>query len=158
MDAFSSHHGVINLFPVAFGLISDDAKLENALRFASDEEELFSPYGLRGVSKRDEEYIPGTGYWRGPVWVSVNYLVLRGLHLYYEDNSIDISGTNDKISSTKDLYKELRRNHLKVVYDNWAPQHLFYENFNDVTGRGQYSHPFSGWTTLVLLILQEKYI
>jgi len=54
MDAFSSHHGIINLFPVAFGLISDEEKLESSLRFAADTEELFSPYGLRGVSKRDE--------------------------------------------------------------------------------------------------------
>ena len=85
MEEFNSHHGIITLFPVAFGLINDSSKLENALRFAADKDEMYSPYGLRGVTKRDELYQPGVGYWRGPIWISVNYLVLRGLSMYYKD-------------------------------------------------------------------------
>jgi len=54
MDDFSAHHGIVNLFTVAFGLINDTDRLENALTFAADTEQMFSPYGLRGVSKRDE--------------------------------------------------------------------------------------------------------
>jgi mannosyl-oligosaccharide glucosidase len=159
MDTFSSHHGIVNVFPVAFGLFDDNDKLENSLRFTADKEQLFSPYGLRGVAKGDEQYIPGMGYWRGPVWVSVNYLVLRGLYQNYlgfeAATPLDAAGT---MKSGKDLYDAVRFNMLHAVYDNWVPQHLFYENFNDVTGKGQYSHPFTGWTTLILLILSEKYI
>lgn len=96
---------------------------------------MFSPYGLRGVSQRDIFYFPGTGYWRGPVWISVNYLVLRGLYLYYLDYQPTSPLSEDgSIKTPKDFYKTLRRNLIQTVYDNWEPQHLFYENFNDVTG------------------------
>jgi len=118
---------------------------------------MFSPYGLRGVSKRDIFYFPGTGYWRGPVWISVNYIVLRGLKKYFM-NYVPVTPLNDVMKDPKDLYEALRRNLVQAVYDNWEPEHLFYENFNDVTGKGQYSHPFTGWTTLILLIMSERYI
>jgi mannosyl-oligosaccharide glucosidase len=121
MDAFSGHHGIINLFPVAFGLVSDESKLESSLKFAADVEEVFSPYGLRGVSKQDEQYYPGTGYWRGPVWVSVNYLFLRGLNMFYQDANVDLSSANQNIQNATELYDQLRRNHLQVIYDNWEP-------------------------------------
>ena len=138
-------------------MFEDNAKLESTLQFAVDNETMFSPYGLRGVSKRDIFYFPGTGYWRGPVWISVNYIVLRGLKKYFM-NYVPVTPLNDVMKDPKDLYEALRRNLVQAVYDNWEPEHLFYENFNDVTGKGQYSHPFTGWTTLILLIMSERYI
>jgi hypothetical protein len=78
-----------------------------------DEEEFFSPYGVRGVSKRHAagqnlEHIPGIGKtairyipgesdsalfggnsnWRGPVWMPTNYLLVQAiekLHRYLGD-------------------------------------------------------------------------
>jgi mannosyl-oligosaccharide glucosidase len=35
--------------------------------------------------------------------------------------------------------------------------HFFYENFNDNTGAPQFNHPFNGWTSLILLVVAEKY-
>ena len=141
-------------------MFDSNTTLDNTLMFAVDEETMFSPYGLRGVSKRDIFYFPGTGYWRGPVWISVNYIVLRGLYKYFMDYvpAHPLRDNDPNMKTPMDLYKSLRRNLAQTVYDNWTPQHLFYENFNDVTGKGQYSHPFTGWTTLILLIIQEKYI
>ena len=57
MDTFSSHHGVLSLFPIAFGLIDSKTqkdRLTNAIQFGLDENEMLSPFGLRGVSVRDE--------------------------------------------------------------------------------------------------------
>ncbi|CDW90142.1 mannosyl-oligosaccharide glucosidase [Stylonychia lemnae] len=160
INQFSPHQGIVNLFPVALnGFQGMIERLDDHLMFGVDTETLNSPYGLRGVSAQDMEYFPGTGYWRGPVWISVNYLVLRGLYKYYLDytpvNPLSEDGT---IKTPKDFYQQLRQKIVQVVYDNWEPQHLLYENFNDVTGKGQSSHPFSGWTTLVLLIMNERYI
>jgi glycogen debranching enzyme len=57
----------------------------------------------------DEQYFPGTGYWRGPVWISVNYMVLRGLYKYYNNleltEPLDDEGTMLKVN---DYYKALR--------------------------------------------------
>eukprot|EP00347_Sterkiella_histriomuscorum_P002218 403369017 len=160
LNDFSANTGIINMFPVAFNLFQGNLdRLEDTLRFGVDADTIFSPYGLRGVSTRDLEYFPGTGYWRGPIWVSVNYLVLRGLYKYYLDYTPrDPLSEDGTIKTPKDYYQVVRQNLAQVIYDNWEPQHLLYENFNDVTGQGQYSHPFSGWTTLMLLIMNEKYI
>lgn len=62
------------------------------------------------------------------------------------------------IITVKDLYDKVRNSLVETVYSNWTPRYSFYENFNDVTGKGQYSDSFTGWTTLILLIISEKYI
>ena len=42
------------MFPLAFGLMNSTDLLENALRFGVDTKEMYSPYGLRGVSRKDD--------------------------------------------------------------------------------------------------------
>ena len=135
---FSPSQGIVNLWPVAFDMFDSNNTLDSTLMFAVDEDTMFSPYGLRGVSKRDIFYFPGTGYWRGPVWISVNYIVLRGLYKYFLDYEPQhpLRDNDSSMRTPRDFYKTLRRNLAQTVYDNWLPQHLFYENFNDVTGKG----------------------
>ena len=93
------------MFPIAFGIFNDNTLLDNTLRFGADASEMFSPYGLRGVSVKDEEYKPATGYWRGPIWINVNYLVLRGLYKYHLDYVPEYPLRDDKtIVTAKDFY------------------------------------------------------
>lgn len=93
--------------------IPSQEKLERVLRYAFDESEFLSPYGLRSVSKFHQQhpcifnfsgqqlrldYEPGestTGIfggnsnWRGPVWFPLNYLFVEALeryHHFYGDN------------------------------------------------------------------------
>ena len=107
---FSPHQGIVNMWPVAFGVYEDLPSLEATLQFGSDPTTIYSPYGLRGVSQRDIEYFPGTGYWRGPVWISVNYIVLRGLNKFFMDYQPSEPLREDgSISTPADLYKDLRR-------------------------------------------------
>jgi hypothetical protein len=158
-DIFNTHRGILNLYTLGFGLMDKNMtqRIDNALAFAADENEIFSPFGLRGLSARDELYSPNHGYWRGPVWVSVNYLVLRGLNKWYLDY-VPEQPLSSKIRDVKELYTAIRKNLLTAVYKSWEVEHLFYENWNDISGKGQFSHPFTGWTTLVLLIFTEKYM
>jgi hypothetical protein len=87
-------------------------RLVSVLRYALDEREFLSPYGLRSMSRVHEqrpfvfqageaeyrvEYAPaestsalfgGNSNWRGPVWFPVNYLLIEALerfHHYYGD-------------------------------------------------------------------------
>lgn len=74
------HKGYISLFPFLTGLMDKDSKkLGAVLDLIEDEEELWSPYGIRSLSKSDEFYHTAEDYWRGPVWMPVNYLAVSQL-------------------------------------------------------------------------------
>ena len=82
------HKGYISIFPFLLGLMGKDSeRLGKVLDLIADPEELWSDYGLRSLSKKDEYYGTGENYWRGPIWININYLAIqrlmvRFLHLY----------------------------------------------------------------------------
>lgn len=45
-----------------------------------DPEHLWSPFGIRSLSKQDEHFGQGEDYWRGPIWVQMNYMALSALY------------------------------------------------------------------------------
>lgn len=74
------HKGYVSIFPFLTGLLDPKSeKLGKVLDLLGDEEELFSPYGIRSLSKKDEHYGTGENYWRGPVWMNMNYLAVAQL-------------------------------------------------------------------------------
>ena len=74
------HKGYISLFPFLTGLVGKDSKrLGDILDLISDEDELWSDFGLRSLSKSDELYLTGENYWRGPIWMNMNYLAVSQL-------------------------------------------------------------------------------
>jgi len=78
------HKGYISLFPFLLGLMKPDSpKLGKLLALMGDEEELFSPHGLRSLSKKDELYGTDENYWRSPVWININYLAIVQLHVRF---------------------------------------------------------------------------
>ena len=93
--------------------ILDETKLRRVLATMLDENEFFSPHGIRSLSRYhadhpfvfhvgDQEYrvsyLPaeadsgmfgGNSNWRGPIWMPINVLIIRALlqyYLYYGDN------------------------------------------------------------------------
>jgi mannosyl-oligosaccharide glucosidase len=74
------HKGYISIFPFMTGLLpADSPRLKAILDLISDPEELWSDYGIRSLSKRNEFYGTDENYWRSPVWVNMNYLVVKNL-------------------------------------------------------------------------------
>ena len=87
--------------------ILDERRLRRVLTCMLDENEFFSPYGIRAVSRQHKDhpyvfsaggqnysvsYLPaesdsgmfgGNSNWRGPIWMPVNGLIVRALLQYY---------------------------------------------------------------------------
>jgi mannosyl-oligosaccharide glucosidase len=75
------HKGYLSLFPFLLELLPPSApQLGHILDLMRDPEHLWSPYGIRSLSKSHPEFGQGENYWKGPIWIQMNYLALRALH------------------------------------------------------------------------------
>jgi len=147
------HVGYVTLFPFLFGLISvDSPHLGHILDLMEDPKILKTSFGLRSLSASDPFYETGENYWRGSIWINMNYLVLRALHRYYS-----FGAENPYTERARNLYNTLRRNIISNVYRVYVNQQDIFEHYNPTTGRGQGHYPFTGWTSLVVLIMAEIY-
>ncbi|PSN70759.1 glucosidase I [Corynespora cassiicola Philippines] len=141
------HKGYISLFPFLVGLVpADSPKLKAILDLIGNEEELWSPFGIRSLSKSDELYHTAEDYWRSPVWMPINYLAVSQLLSFAET-----SGPYQ--SQAKDLYTRLRKNLVTTVYESWKETGFAWEQYNPETGKGQRTQHFTGWTSLVVKIM-----
>ncbi|CAM9239153.1 unnamed protein product, partial [Hapterophycus canaliculatus] len=55
------------------------------------------------------------------------------------------------------IYSELRSNLLRTLLGGFHSTGYFWEQYDDRSGQGLRSHPFTGWTALVVLIMAEIY-
>ncbi|KAH9901969.1 glycoside hydrolase family 63 protein [Xylariomycetidae sp. FL2044] len=141
------HKGYISLFPFLMGLLNpDDAKLGKVLDLLGDEGELFSPHGIRSLSKKSEFYGTDENYWRSPVWMNINYLAVVQLRNYALQDG-------PYAAKAKDLYTRLRTNLIDTVYKSWEETGFAWEQYNPETGQGQRTQHFTGWTSLVVKIM-----
>merc|ERR1719318_1796701 len=85
---FVNAHGYISLFPFLLQLLSPDSdKLGIILTSLTNPDLLYTPYGLRSLSKNSPLYMKkntehDAPYWRGPIWININFLAIRSLHHY----------------------------------------------------------------------------
>ena len=85
--------GYISLFPFMLGLVDpvkDSAKIVKLLKVISSPDELWSQYGIRSLSKADEAYGTEENYWRSPVWINMNYLILSRLLVSHAINILQV--------------------------------------------------------------------
>lgn len=76
------HKGYISLFPFISGLLGPDHEhLKDVLDLIGDEDALWSPHGIRSLSKKDEFYGTDENYWRSPVWMNMNYMIVKELYV-----------------------------------------------------------------------------
>lgn len=80
----------VSLFPLLMQLLPADAPALGALLAGlEDPDRLWTPQGLRSLSADSSLYRKyntehDAPYWRGPVWLNVNYLALAALKHYAE--------------------------------------------------------------------------
>ncbi|KAH7318331.1 family 63 glycoside hydrolase [Stachybotrys elegans] len=141
------HKGYVSLSPFFLGLIKHDSpKMGRILDLIGDEDHIFSPHGIRSLSKQDPLYETGENYWRSPVWMPMNYLILTELH-----NVASHKGPFQE--KARDLYSRLRKNLVDTVYKSWEETGFAWEQYHPETGAGQRTQHFTGWTSLVVKIM-----
>jgi mannosyl-oligosaccharide glucosidase len=74
------HKGYVSLFPFFLGLLGTfNPHMDAILDLIRSEDGLWSPYGLRSLSRENSLYGTDENYWRGPIWININYLAIQQL-------------------------------------------------------------------------------
>ncbi|XP_071123480.1 mannosyl-oligosaccharide glucosidase-like [Mytilus edulis] len=153
---FMNSFGYSSLFPLMLRIIDPDSiRLTKMITDIRRRELLWTNFGLRSLARNSSFYqLPNTGidppYWRGSIWINMNYLTLSGLYYYGKT-----PGKNEKLAL--DTYKELRNNIISNVIREYSKKGSLFEQYDDQTGEGKGSHPFSGWSALIVAIMAEEY-
>jgi hypothetical protein len=176
--------------------VCNKKKIEQVLAYMLDENEFFGPYGIRSLSKYHQEhpfvfnlngqeyrvqYLPaesntgmfgGNSNWRGPVWMPVNGLLLRGLlnlyQFYGDDFKVECPTGSGKYMTLYEVAQELARRLSSIflrdasgnrpVYGgskkfqedpHWKDYILFYEYFHGDNGAGLGASHQTGWTGII---------
>ncbi|KAL4779987.1 glycoside hydrolase [Aspergillus varians] len=141
------HKGYVSIAPFLTGMVGPDSpRLKAILDLIEDPEELWSDYGIRSLSKQDEFYGTAENYWRSPIWININYLVLKNLY----DVAIVPGPQQDQARAT---YSNLRKNLIENVFREWKKTGFAWEQYNPETGKGQRTQHFTGWTSLVVKMM-----
>ena len=171
-------------------------KLQSILKYMLDENEFLSPYGIRSLSRYHldhpfsfwlsgheyrVQYLPaesntgmfgGNSNWRGPIWMPVNALIIRGLLLMYpfygEDFKVECPTGSGTYMTLFEVAKEIGDRLAKIFLRDengsrpiygatkkfqddpyWRDYILFYEYFHGDNGAGLGASHQTGWTGLV---------
>ncbi|KAG6850459.1 hypothetical protein H0H93_012880 [Arthromyces matolae] len=148
------HKGYLTLFPLFLSLLPPSSpQLGHLLDLLRDPEHLWSPYGIRSLSAAHPEFGQGENYWKGAIWVQMNYLILRSLHTTYAV----LPGPHQ--AKAQEIYRELRKNVIDNVFKvslsilvKWLALILsqeyertgyVWEQYDALTGEGKRRQAFS---------------
>ena len=153
---FVNTFGYVSLFPFLLKIVEPTSpKLFKILTDLKNERLLWTDFGLRSLSQSspfynryNTEHDPP--YWRGNIWINMNYLALSALYHYKT-----VSGPYQ--TNAAEIYDELRSNLVKNIYKQYVNTGYIWENYSDKIGDGKGCHPFTGWSALVTLIMAEAY-
>jgi hypothetical protein len=175
-------------------------RLERVLGYLLDEDEFLSPYGIRSLSRfhRDHpfvfhaggrahsvSYLPaesntgmfgGNSNWRGPIWMPVNALIVRGLlqlyQFYGDEFTVECPTGSGRRMTLFEVAREISSRLASLftkdaagrrpVYGgtakfrddpHWRDLVLFYEYFHADNGAGLGASHQTGWTGVIARLL-----
>eukprot|EP01062_Namystynia_karyoxenos_P055007 TRINITY_DN4566_c0_g1_i1.p1 TRINITY_DN4566_c0_g1~~TRINITY_DN4566_c0_g1_i1.p1 ORF type:complete len:980 (+),score=237.83 TRINITY_DN4566_c0_g1_i1:96-2942(+) len=151
----TEHAGYAGFMPLFLRLLpySGESKRRVDLMVRKlSEAALLSPHGLRSLSKQSPMYqqhnAPGDEpYWRGYIWWCMNYLAASSLRHYAGLGSADAAAAHD----------QLRDRLVATTVGDFSKTNYLWEQYDDTTGRGRRSYPFTGWTALVANVIAGQY-
>ncbi|XP_028162309.1 mannosyl-oligosaccharide glucosidase [Ostrinia furnacalis] len=152
----TSAFGYISLFPMLLRVLTPESEnLGKILENLDKPGLLWSPFGLRSLSKssplymkRNTEHDPP--YWRGQIWININYLALSSLKYY-------ANAPGPHMDRARELHSRLKNNVVRNILSEYRRTGYLWEQYSGEDGRGSGCKPFSGWTALVTLIMAEEY-
>ncbi|XP_074295640.1 mannosyl-oligosaccharide glucosidase GCS1-like [Silene latifolia] len=153
---FVPHVGYVSLFPFMGKLIPPESGiLEQQLDLISDKSILWTDYGIPSLAKTSSIYMKhntehDAPYWRGTIWMNMNYMILSALKYYSEADG-------PYKPRARAIYKDLRTNLIRNVVENYHTTGYIWEQYDQNTGKGKGAHPFTGWSSLIVLIMAESY-
>jgi len=183
--------------------IVNETKLRRILSRMLDEREFLSEFGIRSLSRQHLEhpfvfhhagqefrvdYVPGdsrsgmfggNSNWRGPVWMPVNFLLIRALvmlYSYYGDSfTVECPTGSGKHMNLFEVSNEISRRQMAIflrdgtgrrpVYGgaqkhqddpHWRDLILFYEYFHGDNGAGIGASHQTGWTGCIARLIQTS--
>ncbi|XP_030497086.2 mannosyl-oligosaccharide glucosidase GCS1 [Cannabis sativa] len=150
------HIGYVSLFPFMRKIIPPESWiLGKQLDLISNRSILWTDFGIRSLArsssmymKRNTEHDPP--YWRGPIWMNMNYMILSALNHYSKEDG----PFKDR---ARTIYNDLRSNLVRNVVGNYHRSGFLWEQYDQKNGKGKGARLFTGWTSLVLLIMAEDY-
>lgn len=121
----------------------------------------------------------GNSNWRGPIWLPVNYLLLEALeryqHFYGDSLAIPFPAKGGRLCSCRQIAAEIQKRLIAIFrfakngnrpchgdssqYRRNAPWEnllLFYEYFDGDNARGLGASHQTGWTALVIRLLEDR--
>jgi hypothetical protein len=174
-------------------------KLERMLGYMLDENEFLSPYGIRSLSRCHAEnpyvfdaggqeyrvdYVPGdsdsgmfggNSNWRGPIWMPMQLMLIRGLMNQFahlgKDFTVECPVGSGRRMNLLEVSQEIARrlsrlfirnkegrrpahgSHSRWNDEHWRDRVLFYEYFHGDTGAGIGASHQTGWTGVIAFLM-----
>ncbi|EPS72149.1 hypothetical protein M569_02604, partial [Genlisea aurea] len=150
------HIGYVSLFPFMTRLIPPESEiLAKQLDIISNTSLLWTKFGLRSLAKTSSVYMQRNTehdppYWRGTIWMNMNYMILSSLNYYSK-----VDGPYRERAGI--VYNDLRNNLIRNVVKNYRESGFLWEQYEQKKGKGKGARLFTGWTSLIVLIMAEQY-
>jgi hypothetical protein len=120
----------------------------------------------------------GNSNWRGPVWLPINYLLIEALerynHFYHDTFQVEFPTGSGRLLNLKQVANQLSSRLARLFLPdasgqrpchgaerqysqepNWRNLLLFHEYFHAETGRGLGASHQTGWTALIVRLLEN---